>query len=356
MEVNKVLYKKDSKGKIRMLRISTDLGLLKQESGLKTGKIKAQTRIAKPKNVGRANETSSEEQAILEAESLIKKKLSEGYFETEQEAITTEVVLPMLAAHFGDVKDKIKYPCSIQPKLDGMRGLWHEKEFITRGGKDVKHLKHIENAIQDAPFTLDGELYAHGKSFQENMKIIKKYVKGETEKVKFHVYDLVSDEPFLNRYSKLTAYATGNPELEVVETYVCLSEEDVKTFHDDFVMQGYEGAIVRWDNTGYELNKRSNSLLKVKDFIDAVGIVVDVTPLDKEPEQGQFVCRLVPADNLDPNADLVNTFGNIMAFSHDERKEFLTNKDKYIGQEVEIRFFEYTDEGLPRHPRCLGLR
>ena len=38
------------------------------------------------------------------------------------------------------------------------------------------------------------------------------------------------------------------------------------------------------------------------------------------------------------------------------REEILANKKDYIGKKAEIRFFEYTDDGLPRFPVCVGIR
>jgi hypothetical protein len=31
-------------------------------------------------------------------------------------------------------------------------------------------------------------------------------------------------------------------------------------------------------------------------------------------------------------------------------------KEEYIGQKAEVRFFEYTDGGIPRFPICHGFR
>ncbi len=45
-----------------------------------------------------------------------------------------------------------------------------------------------------------------------------------------------------------------------------------------------------------------------------------------------------------------------MKFSHDFRKEFLLNKKDYIGKVAELRFFEFSDEGVPRFPVCVGFR
>lgn len=353
MEVNKTLYKKDTLGKIRILTITTYDGLLVQESGVLGGKTVIHDSLSKPKNIGRANETTSAEQARLEAESKLKKKLDEGYFETIQEAKGTEVVLPMLAKDWEKEKKKVKYPAFIQPKLDGMRALGQKGKLTSRGGKDIVTLKHIEDAIKDAPFILDGELYAHGLSFQENMKIIKKYRKGQTENVKYHVYDIISDEPFFARYTKLVEYAKDKPELEIVGTMMIDGEFDVKAYHDEFVTNGYEGAIVRHSTEGYKLKGRSSSLLKVKQFIDLALPIKDVVPNDKNPEQGSFIFDWEGATGH-PLGD--NILGSGMSFSHEEREEMLTNKQDYIGKTAEVRFFEYSDTGVPRFPVSVGIR
>lgn len=352
MEVNKTLYKKDTKGKIRFLKITTDEGLLTQESGVLGGKSVTHESTSKPKNIGRANETTSAEQARLEAESKLLKKLDEGYFETQKAAENTEVILPMLAKDFEKEKHKIEYPCFIQPKLDGMRALG-VNGLTSRGGKAITTLKHIENAIEDIDTILDGELYAHGLSFQENMKIIKKYRKGRTEEVKYHVYDMVSEETFFTRLWKLKDIVKNIPEIELVPTYYVQDEEQVKEFHDKFVMQGYEGAIVRWGTDGYKVKGRSSSLLKVKQFIDLALPVLDVVPNDKDPEQGSFIFEWEGAKGHPLGDDII---GSGMSFSHDDRKEMLTNKQDYIGKTAEVRFFEYSDTGVPRFPVSVGLR
>ena len=45
-----------------------------------------------------------------------------------------------------------------------------------------------------------------------------------------------------------------------------------------------------------------------------------------------------------------------MKFPHEAREEILRNKHMYIGQIAEVRFFEFTDGGLPRFPICYGFR
>lgn len=61
------------------------------------------------KNIGKLNETSPEEQAILEANAKIVKKLDEGYFKSIEEANNGDVILPMLAKDFKIEEHKVLY-------------------------------------------------------------------------------------------------------------------------------------------------------------------------------------------------------------------------------------------------------
>jgi DNA ligase-1 len=349
MEYSKQIYKKDSSGKIRTLHIYTIGSELHQESGVLGGATVLNKSISKGKNIGRANETTPEEQAILEANSKITQKMRLGYFnsiEEAQEKGGKDFLLPMLAKDYKKEFKKIIYPCYVQPKLDGIRSLGSiEDGFMSRTGKAIDTLRHIKLS-NIGEIILDGELYAHGVSFQGNMKLIKKYRSGQTEKVKYHVYDIVMDAPFIERYEALCDILFANPNIELVPTYLVRDEAEIRQLHSEFISQGYEGTMVRHSNEGYAINKRSSSLLKYKDFIDIACKVIDIVPSDKRPEQGICVCEL----------DNGETFSTGMKFSHEERELLLTNKHDYIGQVAEIRFFEYSEDGIPRFPVCVGFR
>lgn len=346
-EINKVIYKKDSKGKIRFLHIYSYGGQVIQKSGLVGGQVVTHSSQAKPKNVGRSNETTTVEQARLEAEAKLKAKLDEGYFETVEEAENEEVILPMLAKSFDKEKKKIDWTNAyVQPKLDGMRCLDTPKGKISRKNKSIDTVDHIQIDREISGKTVvDGELYAHGLSFQENMKLIKKKRPG-TENVKFHVYDIISELPFHKRLEYLETIVKCSENLELVPTYKVTTMSDVKEYHKAFIAKGYEGTMIRWGNEGYKINGRSSNLLKYKDFIDKTYEVVDIVPSDKNPEQGVIHCKLEDG----------RTFGCGMKFSHSERETMLIEKEDYIGQIAEIRFFEYSDDGIPRFPICCGFR
>ena len=208
-----IIYKKDSKGNIRYLDIEADGSKIVQRSGiLDTENEVEHVKVAKPKNIGKSNETTAEQQAIQEVISTITSKLQEGYFSTEKEAEDTTVQLPMLAKSYKDEAHKIDWNnCFVQPKLDGQRCLAHKKHgkvtLISRDGREITTLPHIVKQLENKHIPdniYDGELYnLELGSFQEQMKAIKSYKEGVTEKINYNIYDIVNDSSFIDRFKLL---------------------------------------------------------------------------------------------------------------------------------------------------------
>lgn len=348
----KTIYKKDTSGKIRYLTVNTQDGELQQISGvMHTDNPIVHSKMCEGKNIGRSNETTPKEQAELEAKSIVSEKLRLGYFETIQEAQEKggkDFLLPMLAKDYKKEAKKVKFPCYAQPKLDGMRGLGNDEGITSRTGKPVETVNHIDLSFLGDE-VIDGEIYEHGESFQGIMRKVKKYRQGETEKLKYHVYDLVSDLPFPQRLLKLHALVQGCDNIELVHTLRINSEEELFEIHKQNLVNGYEGTMVRHSEEGYHVNKRSSQLLKYKDFLDESYEIVDVFPFEARPEQGMFVCEI----NVNGK---INHFKTNMKMSHSERENILTNASDYIGKKAEVRFFEFSEDGIPRFPVCVGFR
>jgi ATP-dependent DNA ligase len=353
------LFKKDSKGKIRIFKTYTWGDELVQLSGLYEGKLVESRKVCKPKNVGRSNETTGSEQAVLEMNSKIAEKLKEDYFNTIEEAETIQVILPMLAKSYKDYSHKIKWGVDrvfVQPKLDGMRALGTtgpNATLTSREGTSITTMQHIVEDLKQMPdgHVLDGELYCFGESFQDNMKLIKKYRKGESERVKYHVYDIIEDKPFYKR--KVRDFVKGSNTLVEVSTYEIDNEEQLKKFHAENISQGYEGSMIRYGDSSYKINGRSDSLLKYKDFIDIQLPILDIVPADARPEWGQAVYYWEGASGHPLGENII---GSGMKLSHEDRKEWLLNKENYVGKIAEVRFFEFSNTGVPRFPVTVGLR
>lgn len=205
----KTLYKIDTKGKVRILQIDTEGSKIVQVSGLLDGAKTTNYSECVGKNIGRSNETTPEQQAILEAESKIKEKLKEGYFETIDEAKGGDVVLPMLALDIKKLKKPIDWSnCYVQRKYDGMRCLIKKIDgkvsLWSRTNTEITTMPHIQKEFENPEIPnniYDGELYnLELGSFQEQMKAIKKFIPGISTTIKFNCYDIVLDAPFAERF------------------------------------------------------------------------------------------------------------------------------------------------------------
>lgn len=241
--------------------IQTEYGQLNTDSPQYTTDI-----IANGKNVGKKNETTPAQQAKAEAQSKWEKQKKKGYVESIASAEAKEVdaliqggIEPMLAQAFSKHGGKIKYPCFLQPKLDGIRciaiidngkcTLW------SRTRKQITSMPHIVEELEsvfcgDDVTVLDGELYNH--DFKSNFEHIVSLVRQEEpdprhKDVQYHIYDTISEPTYQDRYADLReifeVYVFDTCVL--VETMLCMAEDGIEDAFDQFRSAGYEGAMVR---------------------------------------------------------------------------------------------------------------
>lgn len=195
--------------------------------------------------------------------------------------------------------------------------------------------------------------------FQEQMKAIKKYTPGVSELIDYNIYDVIGDINFSSRYLDFFCgdwfdkLSISLQNIHTVQTFKISSLTEIEDFHTTFIEDGYEGSIIRHGNKPYGIDKRCDSLLKYKEFMDVSLPIYDIIPSEQMPEWGQFIFYWKGAKGHPMGDDIL---GSGMKFSHKERKEFLKNKEKYIGKIVEIRYFELSNSGVPRFPISIGFR
>ena len=344
-----ILYKKDSKDKIREWTIQVVDSTIIINHGLLDGKkVEKIKQIKKGKNIGKKNETTPEEQAVLEATSTWQHQKDKGYFETIEEAKTEKIYLPMLAHMFTKRKHNIVYGAYVQPKLNGVRCLAKkisetEIDFMSRGGKEYKTLqKHPMKQVLllnlEIGEVFDGEIYKHGWGLQRIVSAVKKYNE-DTLGLEYWVYDRAMSGTFEDRFMTKNINAKY---IKYVKTYTVYEEKEVYEFHDQFVQEGYEGVIIRNKKGMYSFGSRSKDLQKYKEFIDeefeVVGFNVErqnINGVDyecimyecKTEEGGEFDCR--------PK-------GTLLTRQETYRNEIKTNQ--CIGKMLTVRYFELTDD------------
>ena len=309
---------------------------------------------------------SAEEQAAFEARSTAKKKMKDGYIDPEASSNDLDQIpLPMLAQDMNkldmDKLKKISTSIFMQPKLDGVRCIINTKtlDMWSRSRTRFSGLDHIAKAVgsafQDDPeeHWLDGELYNHDLTFQEITSLVRrtKNHSADAKIVQYHVFDIIQDAPFAYRNQKLQFLAqhletVSQGKVRVVKT-VAATLDDVSRIHADFTKEGYEGSMIRMDTTtGYEKDKRSRTLVKVKDFLQEEYKVTGFLGREFEDTLASVVCGL-------PDG---REFHATPSVTDDQKLHIWRNQDFYKGQLASVKFFEKTDGGIPRFPILVGFR
>ena len=360
------LYCKSKTGKTQVWNIQVIGSTIRVSYGYQDGATTVNEKtITAGKNIGKKNETTPEQQAASEARSTWDKKKTGGYAESLDDAhvpgvadaaavAAHEAILPMLAHDYHKRGKDIKFPCFVQPKLDGVRCIFKNGVLTSRQGKVFPNMDHITQDLKDVDLVLDGELYSNTLNFQQFVGLVRKKKHNDAEKqllrqVKFHVYDCVNDKPFSERNESINnlfskrLYAFSEPLL----TEECKAKEDLKKFHDKYVAEGKEGLIIRNKDGLYQLAARSKDLQKYKEFEDAEFKVTGFT--DGEGlEKGLviWVCETSAGKSFH-----VRPRG-----THEARAEIFNEAKDYVGKSLTVRYQELTEEGIPRFPVGIAFR
>ncbi len=302
-----------------------------------------------PKNIGKKNETTSEEQAYLEFDSILKKQKEKGY-SPEGETYSGKL-LPMLANKFKDKKHKIIWPAKCQPKYNGMRMLYDGKNSWSRTGKAInqKSIEHLQ--FDTHGYTIDGELILPGNVLlQQTMEAVKTFTPGVSTTLQYIVYDIVDTKCFSERYEilKTIVKSTKNKHIILSPTYSIVNESELFKFHENFTKKlGYEGTMIRSDIGGYEAQQRSSQLLKYKNFVDDEFRIVDV-----KDGEGSFVgLAIFKCDNKHGG-----TFDCTPEGSVEIKKKYFKDRKKLIGKLLTVRYQELSEDKSPLFPVGVTIR
>ena len=351
-----------------------------------------------------------QQQALLEARKRYLDHYSNGYLPAgENPPEELRVKGPMLAKTMklssSSEKSKsnetkiAKYPVSVMPKFDGVRGLSRlvndEVIFRSRNNKPFDSpLTHIKKEISlflkylPPGSELDGELYSMDMGFDELSGVIRtkktKHVKHDL--VKYFIFDIIEPKNlhWEERYTLLVQafhryLEDSNPAkiFQIIQAYTVKSEKELLKYHDKFVTEGYEGIMVRrygcievskcclsllkkYDfeelckkcKKGYDLSKyrpvRCNNLVKFKLFIDEEVKIVD---FDKGVGTEEGAIEYIVEDPRG-NVFKVRPRGTI-----EERRKLYEKGKSLIGKPLTIRYQELSeDKQIPRFPVAIGIR
>lgn len=365
------LYKRTSTGKIQTWFAEVEEGKFRSTAGFIDGKkTTTEWTICKGKNLGKANGTTPETQAIAEVDAQYKKKQEKEYFLSIDDIDQKRYFKPMLARKWGDMLDKIGHIDYVymQPKLDGVRCIFKADGLWSRQGKPLLGTPHIHEFIldklgdvvkNDPDFMFDGELYNHDfkDDFNKIISMVRKQkpsssdLKDAEELIQHWVYDIPSmtTEPFSQRLEVLSSVFSSiksdRSPLVQVETKM-VKFEDIDETALEWIAQGYEGAMVRLDRP-YE-TERSESLLKWKEFQDAEFLITDVLP-------GRGGHASIAASVIFETKSK-KTFNAGILGTHEYCAKLLADKDLIIGKMGTVVFQNLTPDGIPRFGKFKAVR
>ena len=270
---------------------------------------------------------------------------------------------PMLAYPVSDKPINYNELVFIQPKLDGVRCLIQYDDgkvtAYSRTGKVWQNIEHITLNLykffdKHPNVILDGELYNHDfrNDFESIISMVRKQ-KPTTEdrsksrdNVQFHCYDIVDEtQSFQNRNKFIELTLPQSYCIKHVNTMQVYDDNNAKHHHGLHLIDGYEGSIVRTNDT-YAC-KRSHNLRKFKDFQDAEAKIEGwVEGKGKRTGTiGKFLA-------IDANGV---RFGMPVMANYKYLQDNFKLMQGYVGKIATFTYFEKTKIGSYRHPlfKCI---
>ncbi len=251
----------------------------------------------------------------------------------------------------------------VEPKLDGIRCVaLIRKGTVTMLGRSGKEIENFVDTVGKELLRLpegcyDGELI--GSDFQSLMEQAYRKEGKQAGGVQFHIFDYLSLREWEEQHHSQAAFVRHQMLVEmfsecepfeflrvVPQFVVSLDDVEIRKKHDEFVTQGYEGAMVKNPEAGYTFG-RSFDVMKLKAFHD-----VDLTIEALQEGTGKHAGRL---------GALVTSYkGNEVCVGSgltDELREAIwNNSNEYIGRTFEVQYQEETKDGSLRFPTFVRFR
>ena len=256
-------------------------------------------------------------------------------------------------------------------KLNGVRCLANNGVYLSRSGKEYpnfnifdKELKKFDeigkrilpNIFENKSVIKDGEVMAIGenkRTFQKLMKQIRRLDEIDNTCFKFHIFDLVDDLNFIDRYkiiynvfNKAKEQGIEFKYIDYLPHYHCSSkfktEDDIWDYVKQIKQDGEEGIVIKHLNSPYE-RKYSKHWCKVKLFD-----TLDCKVTGFEYGKGKYIncigalkCQLKNGTKF-----------NVSGLSDKQRTEFMDN----LPQVIEIKYQEWSDDNIPVFATFVSVR
>ena len=286
--------------------------------------------------------------------------------------------------------DKVKFPCYVMPKIDGVRGLNVDGKLVGRSLKAHKNRATSAHFSQRFLSGCDGELVLNNRVTSPSLcrDTTSAINTHELEPVIYwHLFDkfdeLNPDAPYSERLAKLNEFVNIINEdaayeftrLSVVKHYVANSKDEVLSYYNKFIDMGYEGIIIR-DPNGKHKNGRCTvneaNYLRIKPTADREAEVIGViegfhNANEAETNELGLTSRSSHKENKIPNGMVgallcKNEFYSepfkvsAGCLTHEQRIHYLAHPENIIGNTIKYKFMAHGEKDAPRHARFHSFR
>mgnify|MGYP001564999932 CR=1 FL=1 len=265
----------------------------------------------------------------------------------------------LAASQLPNVTD-LQYPLYIQHKYDGFRCVYYNDKLYTRSGLPFPNINlqtHFSKLFGTSENVLDGELYMHGKPFNEMSKILNNETIVIPTDMKFYVYDCIPIKDWENQKCNITytdrlkllrtviANIADRKRIIDAPTDKVNSAAEAIEIHKEHLKAGYEGSVLKAVEGKYQWKRvsiKSGEMIKLKPFKDEDLEIVDIVEGEGKYE-GSLGSIVVRGNNV------ANTSVG-SGFTDADRKEIWGNKNKYLGRTAQIKYFEISEDKVLRFP------
>lgn len=250
----------------------------------------------------------------------------------------------------------------VQPKLDGNRVVFIDGKAMSRGGKEYPNCEHVIDEItrRDPDFfknwVLDGEMMGD-LGFDKSSGALRRFNKKNREKATFtyYAFDIIRRKEWDSRktaplksrlvdLSLVVGKKFGTVHMVPTSVMTNPSHGELMQFCEDYIADGFEGAMVKDAEAPYKWG-RGDNLLKVKKFFDA-DLQIDGFYEGKGKHRGRLggIYVVGRIGGRDVRSKVGSGFDDAL------RDEIWKHKNKWFGAVAQVQYQEHTKDGSLRFP------
>lgn len=331
------------------------------------------------KNLNKKNETTIITQSIIQMRNLYLKKIKSGYtldLDNLSQESNNENIFPMAIHEYNKYKKYIKYPCYIQPKLDGIRIIAKYNKntntvlFLSRRLNDIYGFDNIKQELKKLfeilpDIIIDGEFYNHNMNLQEISGIVRHQDINLDKKnqLQFYIFDFIdinnnlTFEERINILYNVFSQLSNFKYLVITETSLVDNQADSDKLFKRYVKDKYEGIVYKNKDALYEYSNikeiRSNQYIKRKKHYDEEYKIVGFEGGIKGKDKDAIIFIMETPNN--------KHFKSVPNLSLEERKEMYILAKKnfdqlYKNKMATISFDDYSKDNIPLRAKFITIR